>query len=108
MAACSASLGLLGTWTSTVTSRSPVPRRSGTPRDLGAEHCLGERDGHDHCEVPTTAPEPGMGLDRHHHIEVAVRTAPASLSPALQSNALTVVYPGGDAHPDLAWPTFAP
>jgi len=49
-----------------------------------------------------------MGLDRHHHIEVAVRTALASLSPALQSNALTVVYPGGDAHPDLAWPTFGP
>jgi len=77
-------------------------------RDLGAKHRLGERDGHDHREVPTTAPEPSMGPNRHHHVEVAVRTAPAPLPPALQSNALAVVHPGGDAHPDLAWPTFSP
>ena len=133
MAARSASESDVGTTTSTVTIRSPVPFLAAMPwpctrwrlpgcvpglmpqrdrraverrhGDVGAERGLGERDRHADGEVVAAPPEPRMRGDVDLDEQVAGRAAVAARrAAALEPDRLAVGHAGGDAGLHLAGP----
>ncbi len=133
IAARSASDSDVGTTTSTVTIRSPVPffvsmplpadavpaarlragldaQRDGRAverrhGDVGTEHGVGEADRHADGEVVALAAEPGVRGDVDLHEQVAGRPAVAAgRAAALEADRLAVGHAGGDAGLDLAGP----